>query len=88
MLSVLGYDSMASFIEDSVPASIRIGDKAVSNETIVPFSDAEFSKRAKEVAGMNKVFKSYIGMGYHEAVVPGVILRNVCPLASAAHAHA
>lgn len=80
MLSTLGYASMEEFIQDSVPASIRIDEKAVSNETITPFSDAEFGRRAREVADMNKVFKSYIGMGYHEAVVPGVILRNVSGL--------
>ncbi|CED82749.1 glycine dehydrogenase [Phaffia rhodozyma] len=77
MLARLGYDSMDAFIAASVPESIRINPSIVSDETIQPYSDSEFSKRAREVAGMNKVFKSYIGMGYHEAVVPGVILRNV-----------
>lgn len=80
MLSVLGYESMDAFIADSVPASIRIEPKVVSDESIPPLSDSEFGRRAREIAGKNKLFKSYIGMGYHQAVTPGVILRNVRPL--------
>ena len=79
MLSALGYESMDAFISDSVPQSIRIEDAAVSDESIRPYSDAEFLRRATEIAGMNKIYKTYIGMGYNEAVVPGVILRNVSP---------
>ena len=48
----------------------------MSNETIPAFSESELYYRAKELAGCNKPFKSYIGMGYHNAVVPPVILRN------------
>lgn len=77
MLRAIGYADMDSFIADSVPASIRIAPSVVSNSTIRPYSDSEFARRAREIAEKNKVYKSYIGMGYHEAVVPGVILRNV-----------
>ncbi|KAI0308152.1 pyridoxal phosphate-dependent transferase [Multifurca ochricompacta] len=38
---------------------------------------AELLRRAKLLGAENKPFKSYIGMGYHNAVVPPVILRNV-----------
>lgn len=79
MLAALGYSSMDAFIADSVPKSIRIEDAVVSDESIRPYSDAEFLRRATEIAGMNKIYKTYIGMGYNEAVVPGVILRNVSP---------
>lgn len=77
MLATLGYDSMDDFIAAAVPASIRVAESIVSDQSIAPYSDSEFGKRAREVAALNKVYKSYIGMGYHEAVVPGVILRNV-----------
>lgn len=77
MLATLGYPSMEAFIKDSVPASIRIGEDVVSDEAIRPYSDAEFLRRANEIAGMNDIYKTYIGMGYNQAVVPGVILRNV-----------
>jgi hypothetical protein len=79
MLSVLGYSSMDDFIADAVPASIRVAESTVDDVSIPPLSDSEFSLRAKEIADKNEVFKSYIGMGYHQAVVPGVILRNVGP---------
>lgn len=82
MLSVLGYESMETFIADSVPASIRVASSTVDDVSIPPLSDSEFAARAREIAEKNDVFKSYIGMGYHQAVVPGVILRNVRPSSS------
>lgn len=77
MLSTLGYDSMDAFVGAAVPLKIRVPPNAMSNETIPAFSESELYYRAKELAGCNKPFKSYIGMGYHNAVVPPVILRNV-----------
>jgi glycine dehydrogenase len=77
MVSKLGYQSMDEFVEATVPPSIRVSG-TVNESTIPPLSESELWYRAKELAGRNKVFKSYIGMGYHNAVVPPVILRNVC----------
>lgn len=77
MLSALGYESMDAFVGATVPAKIRVASTSVSNNTIAPLSESELYRRAKELAGANKPFKSYIGMGYHNAVVPPVILRNV-----------
>jgi glycine dehydrogenase len=77
MLQKLGYDSMESFVSATVPPHIRVSENSVSNETIASLSENELHMRAKELANKNKTFKSYIGMGYHNAVVPPVILRNV-----------
>lgn len=77
MLAKLGYDSMDAFVADTVPEKIRSSVTAVSNETIPALSESELFRRAKELGKANKPFKSYIGMGYHNAVVPPVILRNV-----------
>ncbi|EJD51925.1 glycine dehydrogenase [Auricularia subglabra TFB-10046 SS5] len=77
MLQRLGYDSMDAFVADTVPQHIRIAAAAVSNESIAPLTESELLDRAKELAAQNKVFRSYIGMGYHNAVVPPVILRNI-----------
>lgn len=77
MLSALGYESMDAFIAASVPPSIRLPESAISNSVIPSFSESQLYKRAKALAAKNKPFKSYIGMGYHNAVVPPVILRNV-----------
>ncbi|KAF8506761.1 glycine dehydrogenase [Russula emetica] len=69
MLSKLGYSSMEAFI--------RIPTDAISDKAIGALSEAELLRRAKRLGAENKPFKSYIGMGYHNAVVPPVILRNV-----------
>lgn len=77
MLSKLGYSSMEAFVNDAVPPKIRIPADEISDKAIGALSEAEFLRRAKLLGEENKPFKSYIGMGYHNAVVPPVILRNV-----------
>ena len=78
MLKKLGYDSMDAFIAATVPPKIRIPSSTVSNESIPVLSESELQAQAKALGGQNQTFKSYIGMGYHNAVIPPVILRNVC----------
>lgn len=77
MLKALGYNSMESFVNETVPPAIRVSESSISNKTITGLSERELYVRARELADKNKPFKSYIGMGYHNAVVPPVILRNV-----------
>lgn len=77
MLSTLGYDNMDAFVDAAVPSKVRVSNTAVTDATIPSFSESELYYRAKELGGLNKPFKSYIGLGYHNAVVPPVILRNV-----------
>jgi glycine dehydrogenase len=78
MLAKLGYKSMEAFVADAVPNEIRVAETDISSNTMPALSELELHYRAKELADENKPFKSYIGMGYHNAVVPPVILRNVC----------
>lgn len=85
MLSHLGYDSMHAFIADTVPPKIRVSTTLVDNISIPSLSESQLHDRAKKLAGENKAFKSYIGMGYHCAVVPSVILRNVGYMSYAFH---
>lgn len=77
MLSQLGYDSMEDFLSATVPPKVRIADTNISDKVIPALSESELQARAKEIGNKNSQFKSYIGMGYHNAVVPPVILRNV-----------
>ena len=77
MLSQLGYDSMEDFLGATVPPKIRIADTNISDKSIPALSESELRARAKEIGNKNAQFKSYIGMGYHNAVVPPVILRSV-----------
>ncbi|KAL4241686.1 Glycine cleavage system P protein [Abortiporus biennis] len=77
MLKKLGYESMEAFVADTVPPKIRVAPESVSNATIPSLTESELHRRARELAETNKLHKSYIGMGYHNAVVPPVILRNI-----------
>ncbi|KAI3622534.1 glycine dehydrogenase GLYDH [Moniliophthora roreri] len=82
MLNALGYSSMDAFVDDTVPSHIRISKDVISNENIKALSEGELLGRAKELGALNGTkekgkMKSLIGMGYWNAVVPGVILRNV-----------
>jgi glycine dehydrogenase len=78
MLAKLGYASMDAFIENTVPPGIRVSPESIDNISIPVLSESQLHARAQALGGQNKRFKSYIGMGYHSAVVPPVILRNVC----------
>lgn len=77
MLKALGYSSMEDFVGDTVPPSIRLSPNVMNHRSIQPLSESELFQRAKSIASANRVMRSYIGMGYHNAVVPPVILRNV-----------
>ena len=82
MLETLGYTSVDDFIEDVVPADIRlsspldlnIGGKNTYGQGL---SEYEALDALKHLASQNKVFRSYIGMGYYNCHVPPVIQRNI-----------
>ena len=87
MLSTLGYSSMADFIEDVVPADIRLaapfrlnGEVCGSErslQTHMTQSESEALTSLKKLASENQVFRSFIGMGYYNCFVPPVIQRNI-----------
>ncbi|WP_392343194.1 aminomethyl-transferring glycine dehydrogenase [Pseudoalteromonas prydzensis] len=74
MLSALGVSSVEELIGQTVPASIRLEQGLTVGESR---TEVETLSYLKSVASKNKVFKSYIGQGYHPTHVPHVILRNV-----------
>ncbi|GAA6064721.1 hypothetical protein JCM10212_005844 [Sporobolomyces blumeae] len=80
MLEYLGYESMEAFVQDCVPQEIRLEENAIRDEGkggIWALSEGELLRRAKELGKKNKVTRSFIGLGYHQAVLPQVILRNM-----------
>ncbi|WWC87806.1 glycine dehydrogenase [Kwoniella dendrophila CBS 6074] len=80
MLKTLGYQTMEEFVNDTIPKNIRVealNDDKTSKTGIRPFSELELTRRIDEICALNKPMKSYIGMGYHNAIVPPVIQRNV-----------
>ena len=82
MLGTCGYPSMEPFIKAAVPATIRLAREIeIDDPTIsvrgVERGEAETLAALHELGRKNKIFHSYIGMGYVDTVVPGVILRNI-----------
>ena len=74
MLATAGADSLEDLTGQIVPESIRLdADLNIERAT----SEADALDYLQAVARQNKVFKSYIGLGYHDTLVPNVILRNV-----------
>jgi glycine dehydrogenase len=74
MLKVSGAESITQLIEETIPEGIRL-EKPLDLPD--PLSEVDYISHIKETASKNKVFKSYIGMGYYDTVLPHVILRNV-----------
>ena len=74
MLGVLKRATLEALMNDVVPAAIR----SSSPLALPPAqSEPEVLAAMKKLAGKNKVFKNYIGMGYYHSHTPKVILRNV-----------
>lgn len=74
MLNLIGVNSLDQLINDTVPEQIRLNKKMDLDD---PLSESDFIAELKSIAAKNKVFKSYIGMGYYPVITPSVILRNV-----------
>ena len=77
MLKTLGYSSMVNFIEDVVPADIRLSSAFSLNGDSSGLSESEALSALAELASQNEVFRSFIGMGYYNCFVPPVIQRNI-----------
>lgn len=74
MLAVLGVNSLDELIEQTVPAQIRKKEKLKLPKEL---TEVAYLTKIAQIAEKNKVFKSYIGQGYNDVILPGVIQRNV-----------
>jgi glycine dehydrogenase len=74
MLSKIGYNNLEDFSRSVVPKNIQSDDSGMDIEKS---SEIEVIKRLKKIADKNKVFKSWIGMGYYGTITPTVIQRNI-----------
>jgi glycine dehydrogenase len=74
MLETIGAASLDQLIEQTVPASIRLNRPLNLGE---PCGEHELLLELKSIAAKNKVFRSYIGMGYSDTITPPVIQRNI-----------
>jgi len=74
MLTAIGVSSMEELLEQTVPENIRLKQPLKLNEGL---SERKYYRRILDLASKNKVFNTYIGMGYYDTITPAVILRNV-----------
>ncbi len=74
MLQALSLPSLDVLIDTAVPAGIRLGR---SLNLPPALSEYEALASLRSIAARNQVFRSYLGMGYHDCLVPPVIQRNV-----------
>ncbi len=74
MLSKIGVSSIDELINETIPDDIRLTENLQLPE---PLSEHAFLNHIKILSKNNTVFKSYIGLGYHESVLPSVIQRNI-----------
>lgn len=74
MLSAIKVNSLEQLINETVPENIRLKNDLDLEPAM---SEYEYLAHIKELSEKNKVFKSYIGLGYHESIVPSVIQRNI-----------
>ncbi|TMI81040.1 MAG: aminomethyl-transferring glycine dehydrogenase, partial [Bacteroidetes bacterium] len=74
MLKTIGVTTLEELIEKTIPSSIRSDSDL---ELPGAISEAELLSELKEVSLRNKTFRTYIGQGYYDTIVPSVILRNV-----------
>ncbi|MFZ4399263.1 MAG: aminomethyl-transferring glycine dehydrogenase [Bacteroidales bacterium] len=74
MLKKIGVTSLDELIDKTVPSSIRLKTPLNLPKGLNEF---EYSKHIKEIGAKNKIYKTFIGMGYYNSITPGVITRNI-----------
>lgn len=74
MLKKIGVNSLDELIEKTIPANIRLKEPMKLSETL---SEHKFAQHIGELAVKNKLYTSYIGMGWYNTITPAPIQRNV-----------
>jgi glycine dehydrogenase len=74
MLGLLEVDSLEQLIDEIIPARIRLHESLKIGE---PLSEFEALQKLRQIAGKNRVYQSFIGMGYSGCITPSVIRRNI-----------
>lgn len=74
MLKTVGVDSLDQLIFETIPDDIRLNNTLNLDSAM---SEQEYLVHINELSKKNKVFKTYIGLGYHPTILPAVIQRNI-----------
>lgn len=74
MFETIGVENFEQLIYETIPDDIRLKNDL---KLEAPMTEYEYLNHIQELGKKNKVFKSYIGLGYHPTIVPAVIQRNI-----------
>ena len=74
MLRKIGVASLDELIDKTIPADIRLKEPLALPEAMTEY---EFGQHIAELAAKNKLYATYIGMGWYNTITPAVIQRNV-----------
>ena len=75
MLDVIGVKTVEELISQVIPQSIRLKKPLALPEK--GMSEYEFAAHIRQIASRNRIFRSFIGMGYYPCAVPAAVARNV-----------
>jgi glycine dehydrogenase len=74
MLKAIGVASIDELINQTIPSDIRLSKDLSIGEAV---DETTYINDLRKVAAKNKMFRSYIGLGYYGTITPPVILRNI-----------
>jgi len=74
MVKTIGVNSIDDLINKTIPTNIRLVKDLNLPE---PLSEFKYLTHIQKLSNKNKLFKNYIGLGYHPTILPGVIQRNI-----------
>ena len=74
MLQAIGLNSLEELIAQAIPSAIRMDGYLDLDQ---PRSESAVLDELRDLAGRNKVYRSFIGMGYYDTITPPVVQRNV-----------
>ncbi|WP_299321164.1 aminomethyl-transferring glycine dehydrogenase [uncultured Maribacter sp.] len=74
MFNTVGVENLEQLIFETIPEHIRLKEPLKLDP---PMSEHKFLAHTEALSKKNKVFRTYIGLGYHESLIPSVIKRNI-----------
>ncbi|MFC2086621.1 aminomethyl-transferring glycine dehydrogenase [Bacteroidota bacterium] len=74
MLKIIGVKSVDELIDQTIPSNIRLKGKLNISRSQREY---EYNQRIWKIASKNRIFRSFIGLGYYETIMPSVIKRNI-----------
>ena len=74
MLKVIGVSTLDQLIDETIPESIRLKKPL---KLPLGLNEYEYMNHISDVASRNRIYNTYIGMGYYNSITPGVIIRNI-----------